>query len=1049
MFESGGIALALRNWTLWVAQVTPGPGINTKEDAALAFSGPKFFVALVAGVVLAFAFQLLLTNLGVALGISMAGGSSSDSHSDKESDSLGGTIRKIGFALGLGTVVSVTIAIFFACFFAVQLSLIQEPGTGAIVGLTIWATYFLLLFFLSSTTVGSLIGSVVNTVTSGLKTIGGTAAAAIGGNVASKQVVATAEAAASAVRREFSSALDPVSIRENLEDYIQALRPPELNLKTIRQEFESLLNDPNLKDIASSGNLPNVDRQTFVELISSRSDLSKQDVNRLADQLEGAWKNTVNQLPARRDVMGELVDYIKSSPAEGLVGSHFTQKLDELIEELRKNRQAQNQQTRSDEAQAPAGPVSQAMTMGVNSLIGLVMGRTDLSDFDVEKIVGQLKNVRAQAGDPVGKLVAQVKGDTPESPYSPVRADVENYLLNTPAWRMNRQIVEREFRDVIYDAEADPAAVAHELEQMNRSDFANLLQQKGLFTQKQIRDISNWLESIRLQVLSEARVAQERGHTLALLDQVQQYLLITPKEDLTPEKIQLNFKPILEDQDADYGHLSTRLAQLDRPTLARLLSQRPDITPVEADAVIPQLETARDNVLRESQELQEAAKARVEAQWLKVKSFLRDTGKNELNPDSIERDLKTLLDDPQAGLSALRTRASQFDRDTLVQILNQRQDLSEEQINQTLDQIEGVWTRVRHTPQQIAGKAKDQYDQVASSIADYLRNTGKAELNPDGIKRDLTALLNNPRAGALAIRGRLASMDRDTLVKLLTQRGDLREDQVNQIIDQVQSTVSSLVKAPRRLAKRTQQQVQDFQGMVADYLRNTGKDELNPDAIKRDLQLLLHDPRAGASNLRDRLSTFDRSTLVSLLSQREDISEQDVNRIVDNILGVRDQFMAQLRDLQHSIQASVDRIFAKIRNYLNSLDRPELNYDGIKTDIRTLFDDPQAGFEAMRDRLGQFDRNTLVAIMSSREDISEADANRIVDQIERTRNSVLQRAERIQLEAQRRLDEVKHQAQRQAEETRKAAATAAWWLFGTATISAIASAIAGSIGVAG
>jgi nucleoid DNA-binding protein len=159
--------------------------------------------------------------------------------------------------------------------------------------------------------------------------------------------------------------------------------------------------------------------------------------------------------------------------------------------------------------------------------------------------------------------------------------------------------------------------------------------------------------------------------------------------------------------------------------------------------------------------------------------------------------------------------------------------------------------------------------------------------------------------------------------------------------------------------------------------------------------------------------------------------------------------MAQLRDLQHSIQASVDRIFAKIRNYLNSLDRPELNYDGIKTDIRTLFDDPQAGFEAMRDRLGQFDRNTLVAIMSSREDISEADANRIVDQIERTRNSVLQRAERIQLEAQRRLDEVKHQAQRQAEETRKAAATAAWWLFGTATISAIASAIAGSIGVAG
>jgi hypothetical protein len=54
----------------------------------------------------------------------------------------------------------------------------------------------------------------------------------------------------------------------------------------------------------------------------------------------------------------------------------------------------------------------------------------------------------------------------------------------------------------------------------------------------------------------------------------------------------------------------------------------------------------------------------------------------------------------------------------------------------------------------------------------------------------------------------------------------------------------------------------------------------------------------------------------------------------------------------------------------------------------------------------------------------------------------------MQLEAQRRLEEVKYQAQRQAEETRKAAASAAWWLFGTAAVSAFASALAGFIAVA-
>ena len=1043
MFESGGMALALRGWTWWLAQAgTADPSVNTREQAALVFSGPQFFTALIAGVLLAFGFQLLFTNLSVAAGISYLG-RPSDSDDDDNGDSLGGTIRKISTGVGVWTLVTVTLALFIACFLAVKLSLFDRWWFGAIVGLVIWATYFSLLVWVSSTTVGSLIGSVVNAATSSFQAILGTATAAIGGGVASRQVVATAEAAASAVRRELTSAIDPVSIRENVEDYLQALRPPELDLKAIRSEFENLLNDPNLKEIAGSGNLRNIDRQTFVDLVSSRSDLSKRDVNRLADQLEAAWKNTVNQLPPQRDAMGELVDFLKSATPMQLVGNDFTQRLGELVDELRQRRQSKEQ------AQKPAGPVAQAMTMGVNSLIGLVMGRTDLSDVDVEKVVGQLKKVTNQVGDQAGQMADRVSRDTAAQPFSTVRADVENYLLNTPSWKMNRQIVEREFRDVIYDAEADPGTVAAELEQLNRSDFADLLQQKGLYTQKEIRAISNLLESIRLEVLTEARAAEERGRSLALFHEVEQYLLTTPKEDLTPEKIQLNFKPILEDADADYGQVSTRLAQFDRPTFERLLIQRQDLTREEVNAIITQLENASDRALRESQELQEAAKAQIEAQWLKVQSLLRGTGKAELNPDHINRELQMLLDNPQAGLAALRARAARFDRDTLVQLLNQREDLSEEQINQALDQIERAWTRVSHTPQKIAGKAKEQYDQATSAIADYLRNTGKEELNPEGIKRDLTTLLNNPRAGAYALGARLARVDRDTLVKLLSQRQDLSEEQVNQIIDQVQSSIRSIVKAPRRFASRTQRQVEDFQSAIAEYLRSTGKEELNPEGIKRDVQLLLNDPRAGMSSLSDRLSHFDRSTLVSLLSQREDISEEDVNRIADQILGVRDQFMGQLRDLQLSIQSVIDRIFAKIRNYLNSLDRPELNYDGIKADVRQLFDDPQAGFDALRDRLSQFDRDTLVAVMSSREDISEAEANRIIDQIERTRNNVLQRAERLQREAQLRLEEVKRQAQKQAEETRKAAESAAWWLFGTAFISGIASFLAGALAVAG
>ncbi|MBD1837897.1 MFS transporter [Coleofasciculus sp. FACHB-64] len=1045
MFESTGILMGMYKTLFWLAQVTPvDPTVNTPEEAALVFSGPQFFVALISGIVLAFALQLLLTNLSVAAGISYLG-HQSDSDSDRdESGSLGGTIRKIGTAVGIWTLVTVTIALAIACFLAVKLSLISSGGLGAIIGLVIWATYFCLLFWVSSTTVGSLVGSVVNTATSGFQAIVGTATAAIGAQAVNNQVVSTAEAAAAAVRRELGSGIDPASIRETLEDYLGGLRPPELDMQKIRGEFERLLSDPQLKAIANTDNLRNIDRQTFVNLVSDRTDLSKRDLNRIVDQLEGVWRQAVGSREQQTDRMGELLNYLKSAQPGQVKSDDINAKLDQLIAETRDSKKAD--QKAADDA-AP-GPIQLSVQQGLTTLMGLAMGRTDLSDLDVQTILSSLSKAKDKVTEQTDKLATQA-GVKPELAYSTIRADVDNYLLNTYSWQITRPGLNREFKEVIYDPQGDPGTIRRELEQLDKSYFANLLQQRGVFTQDKINDISDQLEGIRQEVLVTVRAAEEEERTQDLRRRVEDYIRTAPKTELSAEGVNDNFKKVLEDADADHDTLERRLALYDRYALMQLLRGREDIGETEADAIATNLEQSRDRVLIESQALRDRIQSETEAVWLNLESYLRNTGKDELNPEGIQRDIKTLLNDPQAGMWALRSRASRFDRDTLVQLLSQRQDLSEDQVNQIIDQVQHSWSSVVQAPQMVVDKAKEQVDKTSTALADYLRNTGKDELNPEGIQRDLTRLLSDPREGATALRQRLSQVDRDTLVKLLSQRQDLSEEQVNQVIDQVQGTIKNIVRAPRRLATRTQAQIQDFQSTLQDYLRNTGKDELNPEAIKRDLQLLLHDPRTGVESLTDRLSHIDRDTMISLLSQRQDISEEEAARIVDQVLSVRDQFVEQIRSIQRRIQQTIDGIFAQIRNYLNSLDRPELNYDSIKKDVRKLFDDPQAGFDALRDRLSHFDRNTLVAIMSSREDISEEDANRLVDQIEGARNSVLQRVDRLQQEAQRRLDEVKYQAQRQAEETRKAAASAAWWLFGTATVSGIVSAIAGALAVSG
>jgi hypothetical protein len=1027
MFEYVQSLPSLSGRLFQVAQVTADPSIVAGGDISV-FSGPQFLVALVSGLMMTFGFQLLLTNFSVAF-ISFP---RRQSDTDEDSEGLGSAIRSIETKVGLWVLVTVSIALFIACFLAVKLSLVASASLGAIIGIVIWSTYFSLLVWIGSTAVGSLIGSVISTATSGLQSIIGTTTAAIGANIAKSQAVSTAEDITAAVRRELTSGIDASSIQKTLQSSLSNLQLPTLDLDQIGSQFEKLLSESDLKNVTDGNLLGAVDRQSFVDLLSSRTDFSKKEINQIVDRLDSTWKQMAGR-GGKRDFQSQLAGLLNAVTPENLNSKDLAGKLQQLV---------------GEGSQKDASLTSQALQLGLSALFGKVLSNVDLSDLDVEKVSGQLQQLKGTVLGKASQASERISGKALK-PFSVIQADLENYLLFTPTWELNQDAVKQHFKDVIYDPQADPGAIRQELELVNRRYFVETLSLRDDLKQDRVQELSHYLEQIRQEVFETVQQSEAEGRSQDLRSRVENYLRSTGKDELNPDGIGQEFKMLLSDPEAGIDALGNRLSQFDRDTLVKLLQQRQDITPDEAEQIVGHLESTRDRVLSDAKNLQEQAKARAQALRSKVEDYLRNTNKDELNPEGIQRDLRTLLDDPQAGVSALKSRLSQFDRDTLVQLLSQRQDLSEEQVNQVLDQAESVRDSIVHAPQKVADKAKEQYDQTTTAIANYLRDTNLSELDPEGIQRDLTALLDDPKAGASALRDRLSQVDRETLVKLLTQRGDLTEEQVNQTIDQLQSAIRNIVKAPRRLARRAQKQAVAFEENLENYLRNTQKEELNPDGIKRDLQLLLQDPRAGLGSLGDRASQFDRATFVALLSQREDISEEEANRIADQIESTYRSLIEQVQNIQKAVQSAIDSVLGKIRDYLNALERPELNYDSIQDDFRKVFDDPQAGFDALKNRLGQFDRGTLVAVLSSREDISEADANRILDKVEETRDGVLHQAEQIQHEVQRRFNQVKQQAQRQAIETQKVAAGAAWWLFSTALVSLAASALAGTIAVSG
>jgi hypothetical protein len=731
--------------------------VDTIRETTVAFAAPQFFTALIAGLFLTFGFQMLLTNLSVATGISVVNFSGDDRKS--HDDSSGTSVQTIGTAVGVWTVVTVSIALFVACLLAVKLSLVPTAMMGATIGLSIWAAYFSILIWISSTTVGSLVGSVVNTATRGFQAVFGTATAALGMKAASSEMVSSAEGIAAAVRREMTAYIDPQDVKTSFQDLVGKVKPPELDVKSIRAEFEKILKDSELTKVVDKDNLPTLSRETFENLLKERTDLSPRDVKKIVDELDGSWQGTVGGMKPSGGI-GQLLSLVKSAKPQDLLSGGFSQQLDRVVKDMGK------------------GENSSQLEQGLGALMGMVLSRVDLSDLDVEKIKGQLKTAQSQIQTQAGKVTDKVTELSPGA--SIIRADVEHYLRDTYSWQLTPERIEREFRDRLYDPNADARTIRQSLETIEPEEFTRILQSRGVFTQSKITELTATLDRVRQQVLAEVRAAEAAGMLEKTQQAIDVYLRATPKQQLLSNTATQDFKSLLADGDADPQELHARLTQIKQYRFLTVLQQRQDLTPNEKTQIAQSLEPILTVTIADTEGLQKGLQTRVSTQWQQVQDYLRNTGKDELNPDGIKRDLQKLLDDPQAGLHDLTHRARSFDRDTLVQLLAQRQDLSQEQVNDILDGVESNWKQVTHAPAALAHKAKAQYEDTTSAIADYLRRTGKSELNPDGIKRDLTTLLQDPKTGLESIRDRLSQIDRDTLVQLLRQRDDLTQAEANE-----------------------------------------------------------------------------------------------------------------------------------------------------------------------------------------------------------------------------------------------------------------------------
>lgn len=371
-------------------------------------------------------------------------------------------------------------------------------------------------------------------------------------------------------------------------------------------------------------------------------------------------------------------------------------------------------------------------------------------------------------------------------------------------------------------------------------------------------------------------------------------------------------------------------------------------------------------------------------------------------------------------------------------------DTAREIADAVRDELFGT-VSVRRTIQDYVDSLRPDYDQLRKEINSVL-DDAQIDIKASAAQGTATAHIHTGTAAPSPseIKGKAEEAVSAVKGAAKTVSQEARSDK--DIADKIADTIMEM-------AGMSREEAEQYRHKVEEYLASTGKPELNPEGIKRDIdELVSGNAKAGIKSIMSRLNEIDRSTITSILAQREGMSRERAERIAGMVAGTVSTLKSGYRKVKGSADVSAPheqgRMEARMRGYFDSLDNPKLHYDAIKTDFEEILRNPMAGGKAMMDSLKSIDRHDMEQLVeNSGLGISREDMDQVIGRIEQARDSIVSQADQMRRTAAEKVRRTEEETVRYADQARKVAASAAWWVFGAALVSGIAAAAGGIIGI--
>ena len=545
--------------------------------------------------------------------------------------------------------------------------------------------------------------------------------------------------------------------------------------------------------------------------------------------------------------------------------------------------------------------------------------------------------------------------------------------------------------------------------------------------------------------------------------EVEHYLLTMPVWNLTPTAIAEDFPELLYDPDAHPVEMQRQLQVLNRERIQQILAQRKTDLAVEiglaAEAELAdQIEAIRQQILakveqaieRQQQSAEISGQAAIAPIPTKLESYLKYTNLEKLTGEGIERKLQTIMEEIELFPERSQQPLPTLNQAALTEVLRHRQGLSAQKRDQIVAQLQSAWTA--HLPPLPADSKPSLPEQLTQALKEVLRVNQADQLDLEDLKPYVLQTLQRSQLKWPDLAQELKTLDWTPLTTVLAEY-NLKDQQVNDLLDWSQQRFYEMARLPRRWRSRSRRQSQQLSVQLQRYLQHQPKAALSPDRIQTDLQQmvqpLLDSAQTVGDSPKDSLSLAwpDRNQILHWLSQRGDLAADEIEQIGDRLSTAWDQAQRQSQETYQQASQAVESLMSHFVESVQSVSLPELDLPDLLQPLQTRLEQlahtlpsslPDASLGALANQLKTWQQD----LSHSLTHLSEG----LPDDISQT---IQTQTMAVQAQISQQISQLEQQTLRQINRIRRGAIAAAAWLFCIAVSSAVMSALAGFVAVQG